>query len=233
MFKRLNNLRTFELSQSGSRLVVSIVLLLWYDIWVSLSRPFCSALVTRMEETKGDFSSTHNPWKQRRKSLSMANLLSLGNYGLIQSNSKDGRNGGIIYKLPKRLRYSHSCFPNWARTYLCPSSFKGRILPISRFNKVRNDLDSILGCLSSHGVMTSTIRLLGQKNTTPVRPDEKYIILIPPPGVVQTKGTQASPQSHLVSFLLDDLGFSYESSNILSMFLLNTNLHAIQDFNYL
>ena len=56
-----------------------------------------------------------------------------------------------------------------------------------------------LGCISSSGVMNQTLQIIRFWKTSVLQNlVKKYAISIPPPGLVQTRGIQAYPQSHLM-----------------------------------
>ena len=71
--------------------------------------------------------------------------------------------------------------PHWVRAYLHPTSFIGKIYLTLDSARLGNTLVSFWGCISSHGVMTRALQLLGLKNTSLVESDLKvfYPHLIP------------------------------------------------------
>ena len=79
-----------------------------------------------------------------------------------------------------------------------PISFTKKILPSSRLSEVRHDLGSILEMLIITWCDDSGASTTWTKNTSLVGPGEKYLIPIPPFGVVQKHGMQAGSQSYLV-----------------------------------
>ena len=90
-------------------------------------------------------------------------------------------------------------------------------------------------CLSSHGVMNQKLRLLGLKTPLLHKLVKRYLILIPPPGVVQKQEIQISMQSHFCAGSLEDsesttsVHMSYQcfSSTISSMLPKNFNCSVI------
>ena len=159
---------------------------LLFAVWISF-QVFCPVVVSWMsKKTKNDFFSTHCPCQQRRKSLSTY-YFSVYSRTIASLNSTEWENVWLTYKKLGNFGASYSSLSHFARAYLCLTSFTERILSRSCLSYVRYDLGSILGCLSSHDVMTRSLRLQGLINISASESGEKVYYPIPPPGVFLRK----------------------------------------------
>ena len=107
------------------------VFLPFFAIWVSF-QVFCPALVPWIfKNTKGDLSTTHSPWLQRRKPLSTDNS-SAHSQIMTSPESMGVKKCRGHLNLLGGLGDFHSSLLYWNLIYLRPSSFIGRVLPSSR-----------------------------------------------------------------------------------------------------